>query len=188
MVRGADGRTRAELLEGYAHPYRRRLPRAWRQQQVETTLIPAVALAAATLALKDSRGIPGWSVALVLAFLAIALVWALIVTLRTVRAVRRRMRTDENDALDALRRARPHAANADDVVAHDEYAATVDDGEVVIWCFMPLAANERAVEEETLIPGTPSYAAAPVERTPDGPGRLADAEETAADWEAQASR
>lgn len=174
--------TRAELEAGYARGWRRRLPDAYRRNQVDAALIASATLVAATLLLRDSRGIPDWSIALALAFLVVSIAWAVIVTVQVGRAARR---PAGDPALAIVRQQRPHAAAADPVHAHDEYAVAPDGDELVVWCFMPLAAHQRAVEGETLVPGVPSYAAAPVERFPGDQAERAQL--TAAEWEAEAA-
>src|SRR4051794_8036523 len=114
----AEPATRAELEAGYAHPYRRWLPRLWALNRMGELLLAAIALWVLGAA---------WEPGLVLAAMATVLVaaWATWVTLGGVRIIRARTaewRGPDRSELARVRERRPHAGEADPEVAHDEYA------------------------------------------------------------------
>jgi hypothetical protein len=103
-----------------------------------------------------------------------------------------RQRTGDWRADDAelgrVRARRPHAAEADPEVVHDEYAVAVDDGgELVTWRFTPLAATAEAPEGTVLVRGTPCHAAEVAGTRPFAPADAALASEQLADAQAQAA-
>ena len=161
--------SREQLLDSYAHPYRRWLPIALKGYGVQylaglTALVAALGLvgtladagfadAALTLALVG-----------VITSVAVSL-WALEHGVRIIRDRTWQWRRDRDDDLAEVRRVRPHAAEADAEVAHVEYAVSVEDnGKFVTWAFEPLHATDRWDEEAVLITGIPRYEARAVER------------------------
>ncbi len=183
---------RDDLLDGYERPYRRWLPVGWQVNNVPQLLSAAltldVATVAAALVLVD--GAPGALIALAALVTAVALVWTAWTTAVAVQLIRRR--TDDWRAagaeLERVRAQRPHAADADPEVAHDEFAVAVDDrGELVTWRFTPLAATAPLPEGATLVRGTPCYAAVVAGTRPFAPADTALAAEQLADAQAQAA-
>ena len=157
---------RTDLIEAYRHPYLRWLPVAWARERVAQYLGASVGLAAATAAWDLGGEAPLPVVTLVVLLAALTLLWAAVVTLRAALAIRDRTlhwRPDRSE-LGAVRRRRPHAAEAAHDVAHDEYAVTVGEaGALVTWRFRPLLPEEDPVGAELLIRGVPRYAAAQME-------------------------
>jgi len=148
-------------MAGYERPYARWLPVAWRINRVPQALVLAVVLAGVA-------AIEGWTGdgSDVLSLLALltglaALGWTAWVT-ATASAVIREQTADwepERTELPTVRERRPHGAEADRLVAHDEYAVAVADAEFVLWRFRPLRAAEEPGSDELLIRGVPRYAA-----------------------------
>lgn len=65
---------------------------------------------------------------------------------------------DRPGELVEVRRRRPHAGERDPDLVHDEFAVTVEDeGEIWVWRFRPLAADQPADPERVLVPGRPRY-------------------------------
>jgi hypothetical protein len=163
-------------------------------------MLAAVALVdlatlAAAAALVD--GAPGLLVAVAALVTAVALAWTAWTTAVAVQVIRRRAADWHADPgeLGRVRARRPHAAEADPDLLHDEFAVAVEDGgALVLWRFAPLLATATAPPGTQLVRGTPCYAAAAVQRTPCAPAgtaraaeRLAAAQQAAAEREAAAA-
>lgn len=159
--------SRGELLDSYAHPYRRWLPIALKGYGVHY-LVGLTALVAA-LALLGTLADAGFAdAALTVALLGVFAIvcvswWALVHGVRIIRHRTRQWRPGRRDDLAEVRRRRPHAAEADAEVAHVEYAVSVEDnGKLVTLAFEPLHAADPWDEDAVLITGIPRYEARPV--------------------------
>jgi hypothetical protein len=174
--------SRAELLDSYAHPYRRWLPVALKGYGVHylagLTVLAAVAGLVGTLA-DAGFADAALSIAMfgVVAIVCVSL-WALVHGVRIIRDRTWQWRSDRGDDLAEVRRLRPHAADADAEVANVEYAVSVEEnGEFVTWAFEPLLASDDWDEEAVLITGVPRYEARAVERVAYDPTDQARASE-----------
>src|SRR4051812_43178587 len=177
---------RDELLAGYQRPYVRWLPVAWRMNSVPQLAIAAlmvdVAAVVAQLVLID--GVPDPLLVLAALVTLVAVVWSVWTTIVAVQVIRERTRRWKagDTELERVRVRRTHAPEADQGVAHDEFAVAVEDeGDLVTWRFSPLAADERAPAGALLLPGVPNYAAREVARTPFDPEDAAHAAEQLAE-------
>lgn len=191
--------TREELVASYAHPYRRWLPVAYRTTKVVHVGVAAAGLAApyAVLEALTDADLAGLQtlVWILVAAAILRFTWVTIAAGRTIHAHTRDWSSRHAGELGRLRERRPHATEADRVVAHDEYAVeATEDGELVTWCFVALRSNEDPAERETLVAGTPRYAARPVDRlrydavdAARAAEQLADAQAHAADRERAAA-
>jgi hypothetical protein len=187
----SDRVRRSDLLDTYAHPYRRWVPVVLRGYGVHRLVAVAGLLVilgvVAQLGLDDGEG---W-LALGLQAAAVAAVyagWAASKGALLVRARTKDWRSGGGE-LARVRARRPHAGEADPYVAHDEYAVAVsDDGRLVTFVFTPLSAHEEAAPETVLITGTLRYEA--VEATVDrfDPVDAARAAEQLADAQHHAAR
>jgi hypothetical protein len=188
--------TRQELIEGYRHPYRRWIPVALDYERVPRKVAVAAALCAAALAADRIDG-PDPLVVVMMLCIALGVVaygaWVAFRAALLIHARTQDWQADE-DELAAVLRARPHADDADPLIAHDEYAVAVGDhGDLVTWRFLPLRANENPPRRMRLVAGTPRYAAEPHLRAPYDPvdaaraaEQLADAQQAAAALERDA--
>lgn len=71
---------------------------------------------------------------------------------------------DQVGTLRSVREQRPHAVDAEPDLAHDEFAATVEDeSELWIWRYRSLRAGEGPRTGEVLVPGRPQWTATVVE-------------------------
>ena len=157
--------SREELLESYAHPYRRWLPVALKGYGVHylaalTALAGGIGwIGSATDADRFANTVLTIAVLGVFAVVFVA-IWALVVGVRVIRDRTWQWRRDRGDDLARVRERRPHRGDADAAVAHAEYAVSIeDDGTLVTWAFEPLAAGDEWDEETVLITGTPRYEA-----------------------------
>ena len=156
--------TSDELLDGYAHPYRRWLPLVLKDHSIHI-FAPVTALLVAGWAAGALSGSLGLTVALG-PVAAVAAILTLFTTLYALAVgtilIRRRIadwRPREGD-LARARRHRPHAGERARDLAHDEYAVAVaDDGRLVTFRYSPLMAGERPAPGAILITGTPRYEA-----------------------------
>ena len=192
-----DGsRTRQELMDGYAHPYRRWIPIAWEHEHAPRNVaLAAAACVAAAVADRIDGADP---IPLTISLLAGAgvLIWVLWVTLNAALIVHSRIRDWEESAheLAEVRRHRPHVTDADPVLAHDEYAVAVGEAaDLVTWRFRPLPAEVDLPANAVLITGRPRYAAVPIMHRAHDPvdaavaaEQLAEAQEEAAALEQEA--
>jgi hypothetical protein len=159
--------TRAELLAPYEHPYREWLPAAVSRTRARRTLATGI-LATVVTALPLLFGASsGWA-ALPVVFLLATLVGCVMDAVPAVLAVRERTRGwDEAGELARVRAGRPHAAERDPRLVHDEFAVTVEDsGRLFVWRFVPLAAAEPSPASAVEVPGRPRYAASVVQQRP----------------------
>jgi hypothetical protein len=190
--------TRAELLDGYEHPYRRRLPIALKHHHVHRWLAADAGLIAlwAVGALTGSAALTivgGLFTVLALLLTAAIATRALSDGIEAIRARTAEWRPGQGE-LAKVRRGRPHAGESDTGVAHDEYAVAVsDDGRLVTYLYTPLMAGERPGPAAVLIPGKPRYEAVEVRADRFDPNdaahaaeQLAAAQEHAADLESAA--
>jgi hypothetical protein len=182
---------RPELLATYAHPYRRWLPVFLRGYGVHRVVVLAVALAVAGGIVRATTDFGGGLLAVGIATLVVALVYAAWAAVNGARIVRER--TGEwrggGGELARARARRPHAVVADPAVAHDEYAVVVDDdGQLRTFAYTPLAAYEPAAADAVLIRGIPRYEA--IEHTVDryDPVDAARAAEQLAELQEHAAR
>ena len=189
--------TRAELEATYARPYRRWLPRALVIYRVHVAILATVLLGVVGLLgeLAGDGGGPALALALASAVgTALLASWAAVTGATAIRAHTTDWRPADGP-LARVRARRPHAAEADRDVAHDEYAVAVegDDGLLVTFAFIPLAAHEDPARDAVLIRGAPRYDAREVTTAQYDPvdaaraaEQLADAQEHAAGLEAAA--
>jgi hypothetical protein len=185
---------RAELLAPYLHPYREFVPRIWSDAHMQRVgLVGGVSAVGGSLA-TAATGSVGWvMLGLIPAF--VALMIFLRVTAEAALVVWRFSRPwDERSELGTVRLRRPHAAEADGSVLHDEFAVTVEDtGHLYVWRYTPLAVMDDAPAGEVVVPGRPRYAAAVVEQRPLDPDpapaaeQLAEMQALAAQYEVRAS-
>lgn len=192
-----DGaRTREELTAGYEHPYRRWIPVAWEYEKAPRNVaIAAAACVAAAVADQVDGPDPVW-VASALVLAAGVLVWLAWITFNAALIVGSRIRDwDESEhELADVRRRRPHAAERDPQLAHDEYAVAVgENADLVTWRFRPLPADVDLPAGAILVTGKPRYAATPLLDRPYDPvdaaraaEQLAEAQEEAAALEQEA--
>ena len=156
--------SREELLDSYAHPYRRWLPVALKGYGVHylaglTALVAAVGGLAALADAGVANTVLTIAVLGVFAIVFVA-IWALVVGVSRIRDRTWQWRPDRGDELARVRERRPHRGDADAVVAHAEYAVSVeDDGTLVTWAFEPLHAGDEWDEDTVLITGIPRYEA-----------------------------
>ena len=191
--------TRQELEEAYRHPYARWLPLAWAQDRVAVGLGAGVAVAGATALweLLADGGAPIEMVTVSLLVAAVTLGRAAWITLLGSIVIRNRTASWRPDGseIGSVRRRRPHAAEADPDVAHEEYAVAVDEsGHLITWRFRPLRPEEDAGPDEILVAGRPRYAARQAQSDPFEPvdaavaaEQLALAQQQAADLESAAA-
>lgn len=194
----SDLMRRSDLLETYAHPYRRWIPvvlRAYGVHRVTALALLLVVVGAIVDAATDYGDdlLVVGTVALVVA--AGFSLWAAVIGASLVRERTEQWRPGRRGGdLARARVRRPHAGDADPALAHDEYAVAVsDDGRLVTFAYSPLAAYEDAAPRTVLIRGIPRYEAiehAVARYDPVDAARaaeqLADAQEHAARLEAAA--
>jgi hypothetical protein len=182
--------TRQQLMAGYAHPYRRWIPIAWQHERAHVS-VPIAALVA--LGVFTADAIDGPDPILLTAGLLVAaavLVRTLWITFNAALIIGNRIRDwEESDhELDAVRRRRPHAADADPELVHAEYAVAVGEhGDLVTYRFKPLAANQEAPSRAQLLTGKPRYAAFDVGASPYDPVDAARAAEQLAEAQERAA-
>jgi hypothetical protein len=195
-ARMSDLVRRSELMATYAHPYRRVLPAVLGGYGVHRTVALALLLTTAGVALSlaaDYDGVLYAAIAALVATLGFAS-WA---TAKGVLMIRERTAEwrPRPSELARVRARRPHAPEADRDAAHHEYAVIVgdDDGLLVTYAFIPLAAYEPVSPAGILIAGTPRYEAVEHSVTPFDPldaaraaEQLAEAQDAAARLEAAA--
>ena len=166
---GREPMSREELLDSYAHPYRRWLPMALKGYGVHylAGLTALVAVLGSIGKLADAGFADGALTLAIFGVVAIGCVslWALVHGVRIIRDRTWEWRPDRSDDLAEVRRRRPHAGEADPGVAHVEYAVSVEDnGKFVTWAFEPLLAGDEWDEDAVLITGIPRYEARAVQR------------------------
>jgi hypothetical protein len=183
---------RREVLDSYARPYRRSLPLALKQFHVHRLVAADLALAGlwALGAITGELSLQLLGATLLMLTLVITagvLARALIDGISAIRRRTAEWRPGDGDLARARRR-RPHAAEADADVAHDEYAVAVaDDGRLVTFLYTPLLAGERPGRGAILIPGTPRYEAVKVRTDRFDASDAARAAEQLADAQAHAA-
>src|SRR3954453_11179767 len=181
--------TRDELMAPYAHPYRHALAEAWRSERE---------LRRATLWIVGSGlvGAAGYSAGITLMGLLaglLAVLWPVLLVLWVVVTGREGYRLirswGRRTELGDVRARRPQAGTEDPVVAHDEFAVSVeDDGCLVTWRFRPLLVSEDPTDDETEVPGRPRYAALPIDEQPLDPDDVVHASEQLVAAQSQAAR
>ena len=180
-MRAMDGGgTRDELMAGYEHPYRRWLPISWEYERAPQKIAVAAAICLGA-AIADRIDGPD-PTPLIMAMLigAGVLTWFAWVTVNAALIIHSRIRDWEasDHELAGVRERRPHAAEADPELAHDEYAVAVGEAaDLVTWRFRPLAAHVDLPPDAVLISGRPRYAAVPVIDEPYDPVDAARAAE-----------
>lgn len=184
---------RDELEAPYVRPYAVLVPRALRAARADEVL--AVGTAGAVGGAVASIWLGPTILVLGLLVLAAALAVAGWLAGTAVKHVFLLSRTwDHPHELEAVRAARPHAHDADPGLAHDEFAATVeDDGLIFLWRFRALPVWEQAPTSGVLVPGRPQHVAEVEHELPLDPRdqvhaaeQLAAAQEQAATLEAEA--
>ena len=158
--------SRHELMGPYEHPYRYALRRTWRQDReprIAAGLVVALVVTGEVGALSGADGL-GALVGVALLPAIVVMLWVAAVARMVLRETRE---WDSPTELSEVRARRWHAGSKDPVLAHDEFAVTVeDDGHLVTWRFRPLRVSERATEDEFELPGRPRYAVSPVDEVP----------------------
>ena len=142
----------------YEHPFRHCLAEAWRSQTELRRATVAVAVLWAGSLIGVALGVT------LLGLLAgtgamfatiIGVLWVVAIARVTYRVTRAWRQPSE---LGAARAQRPHAAERDGAIPHDEFAVSVeDDGHLVTWRFRPLAFMQAPGDDwnsSTLPPGS----------------------------------
>ena len=177
-------------MAGYERPYRRWIPVAWEYEKAPRTVaIAAAACVAAAVADQIDGPDPVW-VASTLVLAAGVLVWLAWITFNAALIVGSRIRDWEESEheLADVRRRRPHAADEDPQLAHDQYAVAVgENADLVTWRFTPLPADVNPPAGAVLITGKPRYAATALLDRPYDPVDAARAAEQLADAQQEAA-
>jgi len=152
--------TRADLLVPYEHPYRHWLPRIWEIAHLRRTSIAGGAVAGACGTAWLVTGGAGWGILAVVVAMILLLVTA-VWTAGAAAIVARHVRAwDRPGELERVRAGRPHAADRDPTLVHDEYAVTVEEtGDLFLWRFETLRVDQPAPRGTVDVPGRPRHAA-----------------------------
>lgn len=184
---------RGELTYPYRHPYRQYVPLLFHTTNARHVLLGGGAVVVGSGALAAATGDAEWLLGGVVAVLVTLLLMARWVA-EVAFVVRRFSRGwDEPSELEAVRAQRPHRAERDEEIVHDEYAVTAEDsGHLFVWRFRPLSVDADPAPGELLVPGRPRHAAAVMEERPleadaaRAAEQLVEAQEEAARLEAEA--